>query len=465
MKRLFRWLLVAAILAVAIAGIVFLPDLRYRKLANEYPQALAAAKAAGIPTNAEEFAPAPIPDEENAAIELKVAMELYDSDRSAISDRVNEIKKAVEDPSATVPAPTPDMVQIMNICRTAAKKPKCQFTKDWSDPINTTFPEYAPLKNFARMLDADMIIKARAGQWDIVHENALAVQKLADFSASDQVLIGGLVSVAIKSINYSSLVQIVDESNAHPRILEIIEDVCAKNQNIKPSHIFRGEAYMSMYAAEFAADKQRHKEFEEMMTGWGGMSDTSTYSSGTLIDKLKDLFSRSTDEETPRPRSFTARRAQATTLVQLTTEMYQPILQGDLRWEEAAKSLDYENRINNMQPSVENELAVYIFPMFDQAFLSFRVSELRAQLLETAVEIHRYHAAKGRFPKTGDIVLPTDPFSGKDLLLKSSATGFQLYSVGANGKDDGGIYKNPVSNRDIDLVYQFRMPDTVFSGR
>ena len=44
--------------------------------------------------------------------------------------------------------------------------------------------------------------------------------------------------------------------------------------------------------------------------------------------------------------------------------------------------------------------------------------------------------------KTGVFALklasPLDPFSGKPLLYSASETGFVLYSVGENGKDDGG---------------------------
>jgi len=34
--------------------------------------------------------------------------------------------------------------------------------------------------------------------------------------------------------------------------------------------------------------------------------------------------------------------------------------------------------------------------------------------------------------------VPTDPFSGKSLIYHKTPYGFIVYSVGSNGKDDGG---------------------------
>jgi len=34
--------------------------------------------------------------------------------------------------------------------------------------------------------------------------------------------------------------------------------------------------------------------------------------------------------------------------------------------------------------------------------------------------------------------VPTDPFSGNPLIYRKTPSGFIVYSVGSNGKDDGG---------------------------
>lgn len=465
MKKRLRWFLFLIVPATALTGLFYLPDLQFRKLANEYPQALADAKAAGIPTRVEDFSPAPIPDEENAAIELQIAMSLEIQGRPNYRSRLAQMMNAVDDPSLSVPAPTPEMVQIMDICRAAVKKPKCQFKRDWSDPVNTLLPEFASLKSFAKLLSADMVIKARAGQWDKVHEDAQAIQKLAEFSSSNQTFIGGLVNVAIKAINYSFLVQIVDESNAHPRIIEIIEDVCAKRQSVSPTQILYGEAYLVAYVSQFAADPKRHKEFEDEFANSMGFTDEFfTTTPTTPLDRMKALVPKNM-KKFLRLRSHTVRRAQATKLLQIMTEIYQPIFENDLNWEESAQYLKIVEQFETQEQKTEDELAASMLPSLAQAGGAFRATEMQVVLLRTAMEIHRYRAAKGQFPKAGDIVLPIDPFSGKDLILDSYQNGFRLYSVGANGIDDGGIHRDPTTGNYLDMVYQFRMPDTLFGGR
>lgn len=65
--------------------------------------------------------------------------------------------------------------------------------------------------------------------------------------------------------------------------------------------------------------------------------------------------------------------------------------------------------------------------------------------LRVAFALAAHRADAGRYPaKLADLApkyltaVPGDVFSGKELIYKPSATGYLFYSVGANGKDDGG---------------------------
>ncbi len=57
-----------------------------------------------------------------------------------------------------------------------------------------------------------------------------------------------------------------------------------------------------------------------------------------------------------------------------------------------------------------------------------------------------YHAEHDSYPPTLDALksadlpeIPTDPFSGKSLVYRTTGDGYLLYSVGFNLKDDGGV--------------------------
>src|SRR5207237_6032391 len=73
-----------------------------------------------------------------------------------------------------------------------------------------------------------------------------------------------------------------------------------------------------------------------------------------------------------------------------------------------------------------------------------------------------YQREHGHYPKTLDLLapkylvkIPQDIFSGKALIYRPSEKGYLLYSVGPNGKDDGGRgYDDELPGDDLSV----RMP-------
>jgi hypothetical protein len=70
----------------------------------------------------------------------------------------------------------------------------------------------------------------------------------------------------------------------------------------------------------------------------------------------------------------------------------------------------------------------------------------------TAIATERYRLANGKLPdKLDELVLaylsavPTDPFTGQPLRYKKLAKGYVVYSVGEDGKDDGGDEKKDIT--------------------
>jgi hypothetical protein len=83
-------------------------------------------------------------------------------------------------------------------------------------------------------------------------------------------------------------------------------------------------------------------------------------------------------------------------------------------------------------------------------------NEARFQLLICELALRRYVLQNGHEPKTlaeltPDYLpaAPIDPYSGKPLVYRVSSTGYQLYSVGPDGVDDGGKPMERKSATDI----------------
>ncbi len=97
-------------------------------------------------------------------------------------------------------------------------------------------------------------------------------------------------------------------------------------------------------------------------------------------------------------------------------------------------------------------------PDFDQ--VCARMIHSNAQIgvllksISLAFSCEQYYNENKQYPDSLDqisasfgVVIPKDPFSGNDLLFKRDDNGYLIYSVGANGKDDGGALLPTADNK------------------
>ena len=87
-----------------------------------------------------------------------------------------------------------------------------------------------------------------------------------------------------------------------------------------------------------------------------------------------------------------------------------------------------------------------------------RIAQVRAA--RAALAVQRYRLARGRLPEwlsqlVGEYLdaVPTDPFDGKPLRYKKLDKGFVVYSIGEDGRDDGGKEKSPGRYEDYDVTF------------
>ena len=73
------------------------------------------------------------------------------------------------------------------------------------------------------------------------------------------------------------------------------------------------------------------------------------------------------------------------------------------------------------------------------------ISDARARCASVSLAVERYRAQSGRVPRAlSELVpayfdaIPLDPFGAGPLRYVADAAGYTVYSVGMNGKDDGG---------------------------
>jgi type II secretory pathway pseudopilin PulG len=91
-------------------------------------------------------------------------------------------------------------------------------------------------------------------------------------------------------------------------------------------------------------------------------------------------------------------------------------------------------------------LAEIAVPNFTKAIQTLSRNESMARQALLACALERYRLANGEYPQTLEALapnfvkqLPKDTIQGATLRYRRNATGFVLYSVGWNEKDDGGL--------------------------
>ncbi len=108
-------------------------------------------------------------------------------------------------------------------------------------------------------------------------------------------------------------------------------------------------------------------------------------------------------------------------------------------------------------PEPKHPVLTFVFPIFTHFHRTEAAQAARNGLLAVSAAVRAYRSRHGRYPKTlaeaGVADLNKDPFTGGEFVYKTSEKGFLVYSVGEDGRDDGG--KRAVSDRsagDIGLL-------------
>src|SRR5262245_15918067 len=95
-----------------------------------------------------------------------------------------------------------------------------------------------------------------------------------------------------------------------------------------------------------------------------------------------------------------------------------------------------------------------LLPALQTAYLRHAETLAHLRLAETALVIEQFRLSHDRLPSDlTELVpshfreLPTDPFDGSPLRYNRLASGYLIYSVGQDGRDNGGKAKSFSSSR------------------
>jgi len=405
-------------------------------------------RAEGLPMTAADLEPAPLAETDNAAPLLERAAELF-----------KELKKR-EGWIDAVPAPGtkgernltnfdeaklarlrqqmawPETQEALRLLREAATKPGARFHRDVT---KGPAMELGPVTEFivaARLLGVAAWLHARDGDVAGAAMDLEAASRLGGLAGRSPVLIDWLVAVALDSLAVSMTSGVVAELPP-PALDDPVWDRLSA---------FWGERERGMQAGlVHAFDGERVLAggwiFERMLGQPGAFADLWKSASGGNDEMDKGAALSLAVYAHPWSPLLHADHA---AYLQFMQDVRRSVEEGDVGGNAAA---------GIPKSALFTRLAA---PALDNIPLRSREIAAQLQLGQVGLALERWRAEHGSYPETlAALRLPesdtTDPFNGQPFLYRVEEDGVLLYSVGKNGKDDGGT-----TEKRGDLVWQVR---------
>ena len=406
------------ILAV-IAVLIIAHSVATLVLGRQVQKEIMSLRSEGNPTTAADLAGEKIPDEENAAVLYRRAFELTSTEQgtedSGVIGTFTSRKERAKDPTLWSKATEilPRYQRVIILVEQAQSRPKCRFPANWRQGYSIQFGHFGPVRRLAQLLRAQALIDAKAGRTDEALRSTELAFKLSDSLKDEPNLISQLVRISVVGIAARAFTDVleygdVNESQAR-RLYGTLSEINMDSSIVTAMH---GERALGIMAFE---DVRKNGPMTREMKKAGYL-----------------------------PRV-------------VHTWFWRPMLYADelyylRRWDMSVRRTRLPFReFGSHRDAYENEdppryalLSSLVMPAYTRA----RSAADRAQAIINGTQIvlalQAFKDRYGSYPTNfGELraklgwAIPEDPFSGKDFVYKRRVSGFLLYSIGENLKDDG----------------------------
>ncbi len=309
------------------------------------------------------------------------------------------------------------------------------YQVDLSKGYSTELPHLAPLRAMARLLQMEAAFRAQSGDIDGAMENFRAILGLSDPLIEEPIVISQLVRIAMVTVMYNGLGSSLSPGQLDPR------DARAFVQELAGMHDREAVANALITEAAFgmAAMEDMRNRGSALMPELAGDSNLSNMLGFVYETPIGDVL-LSAD-----------RQSYAEYVERLTRAANAPYyeVQGELSAIEA--EVDDE--------SIFSLCTQMLVPALTRVQLAQARGEAMIDLTRIGLTLEACHAETGAYPANLNAVgtdlggaVPVDPFTGQGYVYLPQGDAFILYSLGENGRDDGGRH-------------DFREGDIVWRGR
>jgi len=394
------------------------------------------AEAIGMMASA---VPPPLATDTNAATLYREALWLSKTTFAIPSKQI--LLLFGEDPLPVDSAEVGDVLKrqapLLDLIRRGTERAECRFDRDWSRPmISTLLPETQEMRELARLL----ALSARRQAVDGHPAEALAdverLGRMAKHSAREPFLVCSFAGIALDSIALDALAEVLPHVT-HADQLDAIDPLgfsqATELRHAANNSLVCEEAMFLNTAAELADKRIRWSKLyddsvgilTEMTTPFGVLPNL-----GYWLDPLYRTFMLRSDIDDFRTR-------------------FERLAHGFSGW--LYERRDPAARRRHLEELTDLDgagpYAKLFMPAYSQMNVAVWRSEARRNIAGVLLAATRYRLATGALPESLDSLVPdylpsapADVFAQDNATLKlvSTNTDWTVYSIGDNGRDDGG---------------------------
>jgi hypothetical protein len=306
----------------------------------------------------------------------------------------------------------------------AAAMKSCRYppnVSDFSGSMRSLMQQFQPVRQGARLLYLETLSACEGGDTQSAVRSITASIALAESLRDRSIMISYLVEHACLEMTISCLERALSRTEFNEHQLTELGDAFYSVQT--------NNAFECAFIGERA---WANAEWLEICSGRGHASDLLPWAPEQIgeFDRALSVVYRPTG------------------LVDLDYLVYLQSFDDLLR----TTNMSFPDRLEKAA-SLRNRSSLKVLPVARiRMSLMTQPTKFEARLqahlrsIHAALSVERYRIANGALPDSlSDLVpkflseIPTDPFDGQPLRYKKLAKGYVVYSVGEDGKDDGGV--------------------------
>ena len=280
--------------------------------------------------------------------------------------------------------------------------------------FNALFPYYAQHRAMARLLALESAVRAHRGDFAGAAGSALDAVELGEEIPRGSTLIGGLVGIACQAIGRRSLLRYTDRLSGSQALA-----AAKRMERIRAKHVPFHETLQ-----------------EEEWAGQAGLLE--------IMRKPNSMAAMNQAMGSPAPslvnNPYVSQLAYLVYSKRRIMNDYTKYMDSEI----ARAKLPYGTAPATKIPN--DPIVQILVPVFGEARLSFVKSEAQNGLTEISLALRAYRVQHGSYPESLSalapamlVQLPADPFGkGGTFGYRRVGSVYVLYSVGPDGKDDGG---------------------------